>query len=336
MFIKMPDYEIWVKEGIFSEIHQMIKTVKGNPSIFVVTDENVYALYEKLIKTTLASYSIDFVVIKPGETSKSIDTYLEVVKSLIHKKIKRDDLIISFGGGVVGDLSGFVAATLYRGIDYIQVPTTLLAQTDSSIGSKVAIDLEEGKNLIGSFYSPKGVIIDPLFLNTLPKEEYVNGLAEVLKAGLIGNKKLYHHFLTEDKLNENEIIDAILVKRDIVLLDPNEQKERMFLNFGHTFGHAIEKAYHYQTFKHGEAISYGMLFALELGIKWHKTDVNLYEEVKKILIHLNLVKEPLLKYEDFIDYIWNDKKNRHDGLRFITISKPGHPEIHVVNEGDFK
>ncbi len=335
MFIKMPEYEIWVKEGIFSEIHQMIKTVKSNPSIFVVTDENVYALYQDLVKKSLESYHFEFVVIKPGELSKSIDTYISVIKSLIDKKIKRDDLIISFGGGVVGDLCGFVAATLYRGIDYIQVPTTLLAQIDSSIGSKVAIDIEEGKNLIGSFYPPKGVIIDPLFLNTLPEDEYANGLAEVLKAGLIGNKKLYHHLITENKIGEAEIIEAILVKRDIVLIDPYDHNERMFLNFGHTFGHAIEKAHQYRIYKHGEAISYGMLIAIELGIKWQKTDPSLYEEVKQILLRLKLVKEPLLTYKNYLDYIWSDKKNFQDGLRFVVISKPGHPELITLNEGDF-
>lgn len=336
MFIKMPEYEIWVKEGCFSDINHMIKTIKDHPSLFVVTDQNVYHIYHDLIKKTLDTYPLEFVVIKPGETSKSVDIYLEVVKSLLHKKIKRDDLIISFGGGVVGDLCGFVAATLYRGIDYIQVPTTLLAQVDSSIGSKVAIDLEEGKNLIGSFYPPKGVIIDPSFLNTLPREEYVNGLAEVLKAGLIGNKKLYHHLLVEDKIGESEIIEAILVKRDVVLIDHYDQKERMYLNFGHTFGHAIEKAHHYDTYKHGEAISYGMLMAIELGIKWQKTDPSLYDEVKRILLRLNLVKEPLLDYHHYMDFIWTDKKNRHDGLRFVIISKPGYPELFKVNEGDFK
>lgn len=334
MLIKMPDYEIWVKEGIFNSLHQMIKTIKGNPSLFVVTDENVYRLYESLMKDTLSSYHLDFVIIKPGESSKSIDSYLFVVKKLLEMKIKRDDLIIAFGGGVVGDLCGFVASTLYRGIDYIQIPTTLLAQVDSSIGSKVAIDLEEGKNLIGSFYPPKGVIIDPLFLKTLPEKEYVNGLAEVIKAGLIGNKRLYQHLLTENRITETEIIDAILVKRDVVLIDPYDHKERMYLNFGHTFGHAIEKAHQYQTYTHGEAISYGMLIALELGIKWHKTDVNLYNEVKEVLFKLKLIKEPLIDYHSYIPFIWSDKKNTHDGLKFVVINKPGYPEIVTINEGD--
>jgi 3-dehydroquinate synthase len=335
MFIKMPEYEIWIKEGMFSEIQSLIKSLKGNPSLFVVTDNHVYDIYEDLIRKNLESYDVHFVVVKPGEASKSIDTYLYVIKSLLNKKIKRDDLILAIGGGVIGDLTGFVASTLYRGMNYIQVPTTLLAQVDSSVGSKVAIDLEEGKNIIGSFYPPKGVIVDPLFLKTLPKEEYANGLAEVLKAGLIGNKRLYHHLLNHDDLGETEIIDAILVKRDLVLIDPYDHKERMLLNFGHTFGHAIEKAHHYQTYSHGQAISYGMLFALECGIKWHKTEENLYEDLKNILLRLKLVKEPLLSINDYVNHIWSDKKNLRDGLRFVVVNKPGYAEIVNVNEGDF-
>jgi len=330
----MQNYEILIEEGGLSHLAKHIKEVYEFDELFVVTDQNVFDLYKTKLIEALVGYRLSFVVLPPGEKTKSLEVYQQAIKTLIEKGIKRNHLILAFGGGVIGDLTGFIASTLYRGISYVQIPTTLLAQVDSSIGGKVGIDLKEGKNLIGSFYDPKFVLIDPSFLKTLSKREYANGLAEMIKAGLIGDKKLYTYLLEHDTVTEVEISEAIQVKRNVVLLDPYDKKERMYLNFGHTFGHAIEKKHQYETYLHGEAISYGMLIALQIGIQIGDTKEELYQEVKTLLKSRGLIQEPLLQMDDYRDEIVHDKKNLADGLRFIIVTKPGDVKIVKLKESD--
>jgi 3-dehydroquinate synthase len=330
----MPNYDIFIEEDGLSHLAKHIKEVYPFDDLFVITDQNVFDLYNEKLIQALIGYKLSFVILPPGEKSKSLEVYHQAIQTLIEKGIKRNHLILAFGGGVIGDLAGFIASTLYRGISYIQIPTTLLAQVDSSIGGKVGIDLKEGKNLIGSFYDPKFVFIDPSFLKTLSKREYNNGLAEMIKAGLIGDKKLYAYLLEHDQVTVNEITEAIQVKRNVVLIDPYDKKERMYLNFGHTFGHAIEKKHHYETYLHGEAISYGMLISLQIGIQIGETKEELYQEVKKLLLDRELVKEPLLEMEDYLDEIIHDKKNLADGLHFIIVTKPGDVKTHKLKELD--
>ncbi|WP_035357334.1 3-dehydroquinate synthase [Acholeplasma granularum] len=326
MKINLNQYDIQIGEDTMDKIDESIRSFYPYKEIFIITDDNVFKLYKDFMIKKLSSFTLHFISIEPFESSKSLKTYERVINQLLDKKIRKNNLIIALGGGVVGDLAGFVAATLFRGVDFIQIPTTLLAMVDSSIGGKTGIDLNQGKNLIGAFKNPVKVFIDPIFLSTLPKVEYKNGLAETLKAGLIGNPKLYEYLKVNDKLTINEIIMAIEVKADIVKKDPFEKNERMFLNFGHTFGHAIERHYDY-AIKHGVAISYGMLFSLELGIKSKVTNPLLFDEVKKILLRLELIKEPILDKEQFIGYIQYDKKNYSDGLRFVYLKDVGKPII---------
>ncbi len=335
MFIKMPNYEIVIETGGIRSLSTWIHEVYTYPNLFVVTDRHVDQLYHQTLIDALPDFILSFVVIEPGESSKSLSTYQAVIDQLIHLGMKRNHMLVAFGGGVVGDLTGYVAATLYRGVPYIQIPTTLLAQVDSSIGGKVGIDLPQGKNLIGAFYDPKLVMIDPLFLSTLDEREYHNGLAEMIKAGLIGDRRLYQHLLTYDQVTEQEIALSIGVKRDLVLMDPYDQKERMYLNFGHTFGHAIEKKHHYQIYKHGEAISYGMLIALQIGIRLGETKPELYEEVKELLLRLNLVKEPLLNPMHYAEDILTDKKYLSDGLNYVIVPKVGVAKIIKLKESDW-
>jgi 3-dehydroquinate synthase len=330
----MQNYDIFIEEGGLSHLSKHIKEVYEFDELFVVTDQNVFDLYKTKLIEALVGYRLSFVVLPPGEKTKSLEVYHQAIETLIEKGIKRNHLILAFGGGVIGDLAGFIASTLYRGISYVQIPTTLLAQVDSSIGGKVGIDLKQGKNLIGSFYDPKFVLIDPNFLKTLSKREYVNGLAEMIKAGLIGDKKLYSYLLEHETVTEVEISEAIQVKRNVVLLDPYDKKERMYLNFGHTFGHAIEKKHQYETYLHGEAISYGMLFALQIGIQIGDTKEELYHEVKALLLKRGLIQEQLLQMDDYRDEIVHDKKNLADGLRFIIVTKPGDVKIVKLKESD--
>lgn len=322
----LDNYEVVVKQNLMNDLGGEITSVYSYKDIFVITDHNVFKLYENLLTAKLNMFNLKFVSVEPGEQSKSITTYQEVVQKLLKLGMRKNHLLIALGGGVVGDLAGFVAATLFRGTPFIQIPTTLLAMVDSSIGGKTGLDLNEGKNLIGAYKNPLKVLIDPAFLDTLPKVEYKNGLAEVLKHGLIGDPKLYEYLKLNDKLTLNEIKRAIQVKLNIVKKDPFEQNERMFLNFGHTFGHAIERHYDF-AIKHGVAISYGMLISLELGIKAKITPANLFDDVKNILLRLELVKEPLLDKKLFIEYIGFDKKNLADGLRFVYIKNIGEPII---------
>jgi len=335
-FFRMQDYEIYIEENGLVNLYKHIKAIYHLDRVFVVTDQNVYNLYHEALERNLLELKVSFVVVEPGEKSKSLITYQEVISKLIKLGIKRNHLLIAFGGGVVGDLTGFVAATLYRRLPYIQVPTTLLSMVDSSIGGKVGIDLPEGKNLIGSFYDPELVLIDPSFLKTLSRREYANGLAEMIKAGLIGDKKLYQHLLDHEDVTEAEITMAIQVKRDVVLLDPYDKVERMYLNFGHTFGHAIEKKHNYETYLHGEAVAYGMLIALQIGIKYNESKQELYDEVKKLLLERGLVKEPLLKMEDYIKEIITDKKFFDNELHFIVVPKVGTAKILRLKESDFQ
>ena len=270
MRIPMPNYDIFLEHHGLSKLSEHIKSVYQGKKLFIVTDERVFSLHGNRLIEVLSHYDIEVVIIKPGESSKSFKTYQKVISACLEKGIKRDHLMIAFGGGVVGDLTGFCAATLLRGIPYIQIPTTLLAQVDSSIGGKVGIDVLEGKNLVGAFYVPKLVFIELSFLDTLKPRQYRSGLAEMIKAGLIKDRSLFEDCLHKPKVGLNEIKKALEVKREIIINDPFEKNERMLLNFGHTFGHAIEKAFRYKRYTHGEAISYGMLIAIEITLEMYK------------------------------------------------------------------
>lgn len=299
--------------------------------LFLVTDDNVYFHYKHHLKSIFNDYDITYTVIKAGEPSKSLETYQTLINELLSKHIQRRDVIIAFGGGVVGDLVGFVAATLLRGVDLIQVPTTLLAMIDSSIGSKVGINASYGKNLLGAFKHPLEVIIDPFYLHTLPPEQYSNGMAEVIKACLIKDITLINA-IKENDIN-TIIKKAITVKKDIVLKDPYEGGERMLLNFGHTFAHAIEKASDYQI-PHGYAVAMGMDIAVRLGIHFGFTK----KEVLTVLHELLAIYQ-LPTYQgsllDLLPYIEQDKKRMGDIIHFVLIKEVGSSTIEKIAKEAF-
>ncbi len=332
MQIPMKKYHI-----VFEKLNQFnkhIKSIYSHDQLFVITDENVFSHYENKVKKALSDFNVSFTVIPPGEKSKAFDMYLHVISDLIAKGLKREHMIVALGGGVVGDLAGFVAASIYRGVPFIQIPTTLLSMVDSSIGGKTGIDLPEGKNLVGAFYSPKIVLIDMDFLQTLSPREYRNGIAEVIKAGLIGNPTLYAQVRRPIELNSMHLKAAINVKKALVDSDPFDKKERMFLNFGHTFGHAIEKHFNYERFKHGEAISYGMIIAIEIGNKLNITPASLYDEVKGTLSSWQLISDPVMTKDRFVTDILTDKKNTADGFHFILLEAIGKPVIKILQKDD--
>ena len=298
--------------------------------LFIITDKNLLHYYQNYINNHLKDFNFLFVVVDPSEHSKSFTSYESVINTLLQNHISRNDLIVAFGGGVVGDLAGFVSATVLRGVDFIQIPTSLLAMVDSSIGGKTGIDTAYGKNLVGVFKQPILVITDTYFLKTLPKVEYINGLAEVLKAGLIWDHTLLE-LLKQDQYDVIEMIyKAIIVKKEIVELDPFESYERMFLNFGHTFGHSIEQAHQYNI-KHGFCVAMGMDLALQLGIKLKETNPNLLTEYYQLSDKLGLPRFKGNK-TDYIEQIKFDKKHKNGKIYFVLLKEVGQPLIRPISE----
>ena len=286
-------YPIIIEDNLLDRIDEEIQKVfKGN-KVFILTDENVNKFYGDRISSKLleAGYDVRSLALPAGEETKSFFTLPEVYNALLDFNLTRSDLIITLGGGVIGDLGGFVASTYLRGVSFVQIPTSLLAQVDSSVGGKVAVDLEKGKNLVGSFYHPKLVLIDPLLLKTLEKRFLIDGMAEVIKYGCIKDNTLFEY------LNDTEVIEVINnigtiihrccdIKREVVEKDEKDTGERMLLNFGHTIGHAIEQYYNYSKYTHGEAVAIGMynisLISEERGI----TEEGTSKKIKNISLKI--------------------------------------------------
>ncbi len=329
--IPQNSYNIIIKRGIkpLDEIH---KTFKGN-KIFVITDENVNKLYGE-------NY-LNKIVLKPGEDTKSIKNLELIYKEMALFNISRDDLIIALGGGVIGDIAGFAASTFLRGIPYIQIPTSLLAQVDSSVGGKVAVNLNLGKNLVGSFYHPKLVLIDPNFLNTLPIRDLNDGLSEVIKYGCIKNVDLLNalsSFKNYDDVFKN-IEDIIFtccnIKRELVEKDEKDFKERMILNFGHTIGHGIEKYFNYEKYTHGEAVAIGMYLITKISEEMGFTYLGTKEKIKELLLKYNLPFNcEINNKEKLIQSIFLDKKSNSKSINLIFLKDIGHPFVHNISKED--
>lgn len=321
--ISTKNYNIFVSNNNTNLFTNKIKEIYDGDKLFIITDNNVYNLYKEKLNTIFKNYQLNIVLAE----NKNFNNYEKTINELLKLNISKNDLLIAFGGGVIGDLTGFIASTLFRGIKYIQIPTTLLSQIDSSVGGKTAIDLDYGKNLVGSFYNPKLVLIDLSFLNTLSLREYNNGLAEAIKMALLFDYELYSKITINKKIDINDIVKIINYKNNIVEIDFYDQKERKLLNFGHTFGHAIEKTNNYQTYKHGEAISYGMLIALKIGEKLNLTNPNIYNNLKKLLLELNLITHEILNIKPYLEIIKFDKKHTNKGLDFIILKDYEKPTI---------
>ena len=326
-------YKIVIEDNLLSHVNDYIKEVYKNKKIYILTDDVVEKLYlEKLMSSLKDDYELDYVSIAHGEESKNIQTYISVCEQLIDKGIKRNHLLLALGGGVIGDLCGFVAATLYRGIPYIGIPTSLLSQMDSSIGGKTGIDFANRKNIIGAFKQPSMVLIDPKTLQTLDEREFNNGMGELIKHGAIGNYKLLEMLKDKPNIDENIIYESLTVKRKVVEIDEFDLKERMTLNFGHTFGHAIELKYGY---KHGEAVAIGMLMAIEMGVDLKVTDKSCYDAIKNILEKYNLPCT-YYDYKEYLADVFYDKKNIAGTINFIFLTKLGECVIYKLTEDEIK
>ena len=322
-------YKIIIKDNLLDNLSFYVSNVYKNKKVYIITDENVAKFYLKQVINSLnETYQVDYVIIKSGESFKSLETISSICKQLIDKNIKRNDLIISLGGGVVSDISGFVASILYRGVPYINISTSLLSDVDASIGGKTGIDFANHKNILGTFKQPLVVLIDPLTLNTLPQEEIENGIGEIIKHGAIGNIELLKKLEKGIQINEDIIYESLKVKKYFVEKDVFDQKERMLLNFGHTFGHIIELK---ENLKHGMAVGIGMLMAIEFGISLKITNPNCYKIIKDILekYHLPTTK---YNYQDYLEDVCYDKKNLSGTINFILLKDLGEAIIYPIEE----
>ncbi len=330
------DYDIIIKNGAFGELVSHTEDLISGRKVFVVTDDNVDRCYGEAMQDMLSSFEYKKVVLPHGETTKSTEYLNRLYSEMALFKMSRSDMVIAFGGGVIGDLTGFAAATFLRGVKFIQIPTTLLSQVDSSVGGKVAIDLPEGKNLVGSFYPPCRVIIDPVLLSTLPRRVFNDGMAEVIKYGAIRDEALFNLLCDgiDDKLEE-VICTCVNIKKQIVENDEFDTGERMILNFGHTFGHAVEKLCNYVTYTHGEGVAIGMLRITQKSEAMGITEPGTSERLREVLGKYDLVFDDYTFDSDkAYDVLTLDKKGSKDTIKYIMISKIGEVVVKEMPKTD--
>ncbi len=324
-------YDIVNRAGALAECGALAAKVLRGRRVFVVSDENVAPLYGETVLASLrgAGFEAALLTVPAGERSKSPAQLARLWEALAGHGITRADCVAALGGGVVGDLAGFAAATVLRGVDFLQIPTTLLAQVDSSVGGKVAVDLEAGKNLAGSFYQPRLVVMDPSVLDTLPDRVFYDGMAETIKYGCIRDGRLFEKLAAlggrEGVMTEIEDITTACCdcKREIVERDERDTGLRMLLNFGHTLGHVYEKAYYYQTYTHGEAVAAGMAAAARLGERLGYTEPGAAGRIEALLRAYRLPTEIEVSREDCARALSLDKKGLGGDIRFIFLARVG-------------
>lgn len=337
IIMKDKEYQVIIERGILNKASSVLGFDKKTSKILIVTDDGIPVKYVDTLKNNIISTNSNNTVfvytIKQGEESKSFINYSSILDYLIDNEFTRTDTVIALGGGVVGDLAGFVSATYMRGISFINIPTTLLSQVDSSIGGKTAIDKKGYKNLVGAFYPPEKVLIDPNVLATLDKRQFMAGLVEALKMGLTSDKDLYELIKTSNDIYKDidiVIEKALRVKKDVVEKDPHEKHLRKILNFGHTIGHAIESSGKFNLL-HGECVGIGLLYMVP---------TDLEEEIKAVLIKYNLPTksdiENTISKEDLFKYISLDKKRSNKDITIIEVKVPGTFEINKINLEEIK
>ncbi|UNC93903.1 3-dehydroquinate synthase [Candidatus Contubernalis alkalaceticus] len=327
-------YIIKVGYDFLESLGEELKRLGFKGQLLVITDENVFPLYGTKCLRGLesAGFSAKIEVVPAGEGSKSWPAMDKLLTSALEFGMDRDSGIVALGGGVVGDLAGFVAATYLRGVSYVQVPTTLLAQVDSSVGGKVAINHPRAKNMIGAFYQPQLVFIDLKTLETLPERELRSGMAEVVKYGIIRDRDFFDYLLNELTLELKQTKDfyqsivyrSCAIKAEVVSVDERESGLRAILNFGHTLGHTLESSASYKYFNHGEAVNYGMLLASRLACSRGLLDRDSLTTIEKLLFRLGFKELPSdLTVEGIKEGLKYDKKRREGKIVFILPEEIG-------------
>ena len=329
-------YPIYIDQGLLETSDLISKHIRGT-RVCIVSNTVVQPLYLSALKNTLKDFDVDEVILPDGESEKSLSNFDVIMSHLLSSAHGRDSTLIALGGGVIGDITGFAAACYQRGIDFIQIPTTLLSQVDSSVGGKTAVNHPLGKNMIGAFYQPKAVFIDINSLTTLPKREFNAGMAEVIKYGILGDYDFFVWLENNiDAINSGEpatlskmIETCCQLKADIVSADEKEGGIRALLNLGHTFGHAIEADQGYGKWLHGEAVATGMVLAAKLAVKLNLLNASDLRRIENLIeaFDLPLDAPNNMGFEEFICHMKRDKKNLAGKLRFIIPTAIGKSEI---------
>ena len=367
---KLKNYQISIQPDITNNLPSIIKdNFKNIDKIALITNDKVHKLYGERLKKLLNDCNLPFetIVIQDGEKYKNLMSAQIIYEKLISSNFHRNDLIIAFGGGVIGDLAGFVASTFHRGLKFIQYPTTIIGQVDSSIGGKVVVNFDSIKNVIGSFYQPDRVLVDPVLLYTLDKYQIINGLAEIVKYGIVFDKNIlnildknigkengldkidffvkYNDSEQEsslEKMRSNDPINLVRssifpdliykccqIKANVVKKDEFDTGYRNLLNFGHTVGHAIEKVTNLEKINHGMAVSMGMIIAIDISINLGLARENIRDKIIKLYEKLNLPYTiPELNVEELISALQFDKKFTGKGNKFVLIRGINKPEIY--------
>ncbi|MEW6534478.1 MAG: 3-dehydroquinate synthase [Candidatus Auribacterota bacterium] len=333
-------YDICIEHGCLSAIGSLLSPLKLGKRCIVITNEVVKQWYLEPVMKSLrdSGYTAESYILPDGEQTKSLSWLEQIFHKMLEMRLDRKSFVVALGGGVVGDLAGFAAASYMRGIPFVQVPTTLLSQVDSSVGGKTGVNLREGKNLIGAFYQPKRVIIDPKVLNTLDIRELRAGFSEVIKYGVIYDagffsfleKNLSAVFQLEPDVIEYVIARSCAIKAEVVEQDEQESGLRAILNFGHTVGHALESITSYGTYVHGEAVAIGMITACTLGERVAGFSPDQSAQVRRLIERSGLPSRvPVgIPNEQIIEYMRRDKKVQDDTIRFVLPKRIG--EVSVV------
>ena len=332
-------YDILIERRLLSRAGELCRAALPRAGrLFVVTDSTVGPLYLNRLIPSLENAGFETAVceIPAGEASKCVEQLSRLWEHMMDFGLTRTDAVAALGGGVVGDLAGFAAATVLRGVDFVQIPTTLLSQVDSAVGGKVAIDLQHGKNLAGAFWQPRLVLMDPAVLGTLDDKTFADGMAEVIKYGCIRDAAFLSWL--EQRPSRQEImaeIEHVLytccdIKRAVVVEDERDTGARMILNFGHTLGHAYELAGHYRIWTHGQAVAAGMVKAAELGVTLGVTPAGLPERIGVLLGCFGLPVAIPCAHEDYAAAVGLDKKGAGDSISVILLEEAGRAVAHPM------
>jgi 3-dehydroquinate synthase len=336
-------YPIYVGEGILARLGEFLQTAGLRGKVAVVSNPTVAALYLEPVNEALARAGFEFVsmLIPDGEEHKNLKALAVIYDYLVRWRLERKSIVLALGGGVIGDLAGFAAATYLRGVPYVQVPTTLLAQVDSSVGGKTAVNHPDGKNIIGAFYQPRLVLIDVEVLRSLPRRELVAGLAEVIKYGIVEDAKLFS--LLEDEIDRLVGLDRDLliqivaascaIKARVVEQDEREEDYRAVLNFGHTIGHALEAATGYGKYLHGEAVAVGIVKAAAISLRYGFCDRESVDRIRRLIEKVGLPADLPndVAMESLIQGMEVDKKSAGGKIKFVMCAGIGKTRFHSLS-----
>lgn len=320
-------YDIIIEKGILDDCGEYIKKVSNAMRAAVISDTNVFPIYgDNVIKSLENSgYKVCYFTFEAGEKSKNLTTVSKMYDFLAENHITRTDLIVALGGGVAGDMAGFAAASYLRGIDFVQIPTSLLAQVDSSVGGKTGVDIGAGKNLVGAFWQPVLVLIDSNTLNTLPKYYFEDGMAEVIKYGCIKDKTLFEKLENENAADciDDIIFNCVAIKRDVVSRDEREKGERALLNFGHTLGHALEKINNFTDLSHGQGVAIGMCMITKASEKEDLTEKGSAKRIENLCKKYNLPTYSDISKSEIARAASSDKKTNGSSIKLVLLKEIG-------------